>query len=147
MNSTRLLSGAPCGLSSFMNNIDSSPQFRLLYDGLCPICSREIKKLKQMDHDNQLALIDITDPQFDPSPWGLKIEDVHQQLHLIRPDGTIVTAMNAVREMYRAIGKGWLMSWTGWPVLRPIFDLLYRIFARYRLKLSKADCKDHTCSR
>ena len=43
-----------------------------------------------------------------------------------------------VRQAYRAVGLGWILAPTGWPVLRPVFDWLYLGFARYRVRLGRA---------
>jgi predicted DCC family thiol-disulfide oxidoreductase YuxK len=56
-------------------------------------------------------------------------------LHGVLPDGRKVTGVAAFREAYRAVGLGWVAAPTGWPVLRQVFDLLYVVFARYRVRL------------
>jgi predicted DCC family thiol-disulfide oxidoreductase YuxK len=111
-------------------------EIKLLYDGLCPVCSREVRFMRKRDRKSRLAFEDIADPSFDPALYGLTTEQVIGAMHGVLPDGSIVRGMAAFRIAYRAIGLGWLAAPTGWPILRPIFDLLYRIFARYRPRLS-----------
>jgi len=42
--------------------------------------------------------------------------------------------MSVFRATYKAVGLGWLLAPTGWPVLKPLFDLIYRLFAKYRCR-------------
>lgn len=111
--------------------------FTLLYDSLCPICRREVDWLKRRDRNGRLATIDIAAPGFDPAPLGLSAERVVARLHGIDADGRVVEGMAAMRGAWRAVGLGWLIAPTGWPLLRWLFDGMYRVFARYRVPLGR----------
>jgi predicted DCC family thiol-disulfide oxidoreductase YuxK len=53
------------------------------------------------------------------------------------------------REAYAAVGLGWLVAPTGWPILRPLFDVGYRWFARNRVRLGRIfgrRCEDGRCA-
>lgn len=106
----------------------------MLYDGACPFCSREAALLRRADTGARVHFVDISEPAFDPAPYGLARADVDAQLHFFGEDGHLFRAMDAVRAAYRATGMGWRMAWTGAPLLRPVFDRLYRVFARNRLR-------------
>jgi len=82
-------------------------------------------------------LIDIHSPRFDPSVYGLTFEQVSGVIHGIQPDGKILRGMDAIREAYRGTRWGWGLAITGWPLLRPLFDALYRWIARHRMMLSR----------
>lgn len=56
------------------------------------------------------------------------------EMHAFTGDGRVVRGMEVFRLAYRAVGWGWVWAPTGWPILRPIFDALYRVFARNRLR-------------
>ncbi len=113
------------------------PRIQLLYDGQCPICRREAHWLRRADRRGALTLVDIGAADFDARRYGLTAEAVQGALHAIMDDGHVVRGMEAVRAAYRAVGWGWLSAPTGWPLLRPIFDRLYRAFARHRLHLGR----------
>jgi len=106
----------------------------LLYDGACPFCSREAAQLKRADTKKRVRFVDISDPAFDPGAFDLSREAVDAQLHFFDADGRLFRAMDAVRAMYRAVGQGRRMAWTGLPLIRPVFDRFYRVFARNRLR-------------
>lgn len=116
------------------------PEFavRLLYDGDCPFCRSETDFLRRRDRHGRLILENVADPSFHPARFGLTREAVDGVLHALLPDGRVVTRMDAVRAAYAAVGRGWMVAPTGWPLLRPLFDRAYRVFARNRLRWGAA---------
>ena len=126
----------------------SSPAFTILIDGDCPLCRREAALLARMDRGRGvLRQIDIAAPDFDPTSFGVTMHDVMGTIHGVGPDGRMMTGMEVFRRAYAAVGWGWLLAPTGWVVLRPIFDALYRLFARVRLRLPgrRAACATDRC--
>jgi predicted DCC family thiol-disulfide oxidoreductase YuxK len=109
----------------------------VLYDGACPFCVRDVRFMKRHDRAHRLELVDIAAPGFDASAYGLSAAAVSARFHVVRADGTAVSGMEAFRVAFGAIGKGALVAPTGWPVLRPLFDLLYTLFARNRVRLGR----------
>lgn len=71
------------------------------------------------------------------------------EIHGVYPDGRLVKGATAFRAAYRAVGLGWLLAPTGWPLLKPLFDRLYALFARHRLRLGHYfggnPCQDGRC--
>ncbi len=65
------------------------------------------------------------------------MKQLEKQIHAILPDGTIISRMDVIRAAYREIGLGWLTVPMGWPLLRPLFDGLYGLVAKYRLSISR----------
>lgn len=122
--------------------------FRIYYDGLCPICRHEAAFLRRLDRGRgRLNLIDFTHPDFDPSQVGVTHEALMGSIHGLLPDGRLVTGMEVFRRAYGTLGLGWLWAPTGWPVLKPIFDWMYRVFAWYRPRFSRAGrCESDRCA-
>ena len=112
-------------------------RLKVLYDGQCPFCRLEMRRLSQRNVTGGLAFEDISAPEFDPGRYGLAYEQVMGVIHAILPDGRISRGLEVFRLAYRAVGLGWLVAPSGWPVLRHIFDGLYALFARYRLPLGR----------
>ena len=115
----------------------AASELTLLYDGDCPICSREARWLRRRTRNGRLAFDNIAEPSFDPAAYGLTRAEVDGALHAVRPDGRVLRGMAAVRGAYRAVGLGWLTAPTDWPVLRPLFDAAYRWFARHRIRIGR----------
>lgn len=118
----------------------------MLYDGRCPLCCREVRLLRRHRRGDRLAFEDITVEGFEASRYGVTERDAHARMHAVLPDGRVVVGMDAFRHVYRAIGLGWVVAPTGWPLLRPIFDMLYSGFARVRPRLQRGRCDDGACA-
>jgi predicted DCC family thiol-disulfide oxidoreductase YuxK len=123
--------------------------FTLLYDGQCPICQKEVAWLSRFNKQGKLGLKDINDIDFNPSQYGKTFEQLMAEIHGVFPDGLIIKGMPVFREAYRAVGLGWLMAPTAWPVLKQLFDGFYGIFAKYRLTLGRVfgakRCQEERC--
>ena len=65
------------------------------------------------------------------------MEELEKQIHAILPDGTVINRMDVIRAAYKEVGLGWISAPTGWPILRPLFDALYGVVAKYRLSISR----------
>ena len=112
-------------------------RFKLLFDGECPFCRREVRWLQRWNRAGHLIFEDVASPGFDPSRYGRTQEELLGVIHGVFPDGRVVSKVEVFRQAYRAVGLGWLLAPTGWPGLRWIFDGLYSLFARYRVRLGR----------
>jgi predicted DCC family thiol-disulfide oxidoreductase YuxK len=113
------------------------PEFTLLYDGDCPLCSREVAVLRRRDRRRgALALVDIAAPGFDPARYGRTRETLMARIHGVLPDGTVIEGMEVFRRAYAAVGLGWVLAPSRWPVVGRAFDAAYEWFARNRLRLT-----------
>ena len=124
-----------------------STPFTILIDGLCPLCAKEAALMRRMDRGRgRLRIVDIAAPGFDAAPYGRTLEDVMGSIHGVTEDGRVISGMEVFRRAYRAVGWGWLLAPTGWPLLRPVFDAGYRWFARNRLRLTGRSCEADRCA-
>ena len=124
-------------------------QFKMLIDGDCPICRREARFLRWLDGGRErLAIEDIAAPGFEPAEYGTTMDTLLGQIHGVTPRGTLVKGMAVFRRAYDAVGLGWLMAPTNWPVLKPIADRCYAIFARNRLRFTgrASACQSDRCA-
>lgn len=128
---------------------DRTWEFRVLYDGECPLCAREIGMLRRLDAGRgRLDLEDIAAPGFDPARYGTTLHELMARIHGVLPDGTRVEGVEVFRRAYSAVGLGWLVAPTRWPLLRPLADAAYRWFARNRLRLTgrRDACTSDRCA-
>ncbi len=72
-------------------------RFKLLYDGECPFCQREVRWLQRRNRHGHLAFEDVASPDFDPSLYGATREEVMGVIHGVFPDGRIVRKVEALR--------------------------------------------------
>jgi predicted DCC family thiol-disulfide oxidoreductase YuxK len=110
-------------------------RFKVLFDGECPFCRVEARWLGFLDRSGCLALEDMAAPGFDPGLHGKTLPELMGTLHGVFPDGRMTRGVETFRQAYRAVGLGWVLAPTGWPVLRPAVDSLYNLFARHRVRL------------
>jgi predicted DCC family thiol-disulfide oxidoreductase YuxK len=104
----------------------------LLYDGNCPVCNLEMDNLWERNHAGLLRFVDISAPGFDPAPYQASIAEMNALIHAQRPDGSLVIGVEVFRLAYSAVGLGRYTHFTGWPVLKPLIDWAYALFARNR---------------
>lgn len=118
----------------------------MFFDGACPICSREARFLMKRNRAGHIKFEDTSRPGFDPKAFGIPT-DTNRVIHGLLPDGTVIRGMEVFRAVYKAIGLGFLMAPTGWPILRPIFDAFYLIFAKNRMRIGKlfGRCEQGSC--
>jgi predicted DCC family thiol-disulfide oxidoreductase YuxK len=123
-------------------------RIKVLYDGDCPLCTREISFLSRRDRGAGLIQFeDIASGIFDPAKYGLDHQVVMARIHGVLPDGTVVEGIEVFRRAYDAVGLGWLWAPTRWPFLRPLAERAYQIFARNRLRWTGRDeaCDSGQC--
>lgn len=125
------------------------PEFILLYDGQCPICQKEVAWLHWKNKQGKLGFQDIHAADFNPALYGKTHADLMAEIHGLFADGTLVKGMPVFRACYSAVGLGWLLAPTGWPLLKGCFDGLYRLFAKHRIRLGGLfggnRCADDQC--
>jgi predicted DCC family thiol-disulfide oxidoreductase YuxK len=118
----------------------SSPswQIKLLYDGECPLCLREVNFLKRRDAGRGLvAFVDIADERYTPEDHGgIDFETAMGRIHAVLPDGTVIKNVEVFRRVYETLGMGWVYAATKLPVIGFIVDALYGIWADLRLALT-----------
>jgi predicted DCC family thiol-disulfide oxidoreductase YuxK len=122
-------------------------QITAFFDGACPLCRQEAKFIKRRDPEGRIKFVDIAAPDFDAGEYGFTQEQVDRSIHAITADGRVLRGMAVFREIYRLLGKPWLVGWTGWPVVRPVADFFYKVFARHiRPNLPGRGCPEGGCS-
>lgn len=133
------------------DNLNSKPQkkpdFILFYDGACPICINEVRGLMRMNKQRKLAFQDINAASFKPEEFQLSHAELMAEIHGLKASGELIKGMPVFREIYSAVGLGWLLAPTAWPVLKPVFDYLYQVFARNRSKLGRLFAHQLPCQR
>ena len=126
--------------------MSTSPELTLLYDGGCPLCVREVTFLRRRDREQSIRFIDVDAQDYCPEDWcGISYRQAMARIHAIQADGTVLTDVEVFREAYRLIGLGWLYAPTRWPLLGPVVDAFYRVWARYRLQITNRASLDQLC--
>lgn len=114
----------------------TKPALILFYDGFCPLCMAEMRRLQQCDQQNKLRLEDIQAenfaeryPQFDKTALNARI-------HGLTASGEVLQGLDVTCLAWRLVGKHAWLKVLRWPVIRWFADLGYGLFARYRYQIS-----------
>lgn len=110
-------------------------KIKLLYDGECPLCVREVNFLRKRDAGRGLvAFVDIAADDYSPEAnGGIDFEAAMGRIHAVLADGTIVKNIEVFRLVYETLGMGWVYAITKLPVIGAIADKIYELWADWRL--------------
>ena len=130
-----------------MSDAPSTPTY-VYYDGWCSACIKTAKLFTKIDkRRGLLECVDIRNPDDERlSLINLDPEILTTSLHTRLPDGTVHAGPEAIRQAFAALGRKRSVSWTALPIIRPIVDFCYRVFARNRLKwFATHQCTEGSC--
>jgi predicted DCC family thiol-disulfide oxidoreductase YuxK len=122
----------------------SSWKIKLLYDGKCPLCLREVNFLRKQDAERGLvAFVDIADDNYNPEEnGGISFAEAMGRIHAVLFDGTIIKNVEVFRQVYDILGIGWIYAATKWLIIGSLVDIIYEIWASWRLVLTgRSDLK------
>jgi predicted DCC family thiol-disulfide oxidoreductase YuxK len=119
-------------------DLPPSWKIKLLYDGLCPLCLREVNFLTRSDAGRGIVtFVDIADLDYRPAEHGgVEFAEAMGRIHAVLPDGSVICDVEVFRRVYDALSMGWIYAATKWPMVRPIIDKLYDLWASWRLALT-----------
>ena len=113
-------------------------RINLLYDGDCPLCVREVEFLRKKDRGR--GLVKFTNIAADDyraeANGGVDYATAMGRIHAVLADGTIVKNVEVFRQVYQVLGIGWIYAPTGWPLVGPMVDWVYGLWANWRLALT-----------
>lgn len=122
-------------------------ELTLLYDGGCPLCLREVNFLRKRDQHSRIAFVDINASDYSPEQHqGISYRQAMGRIHAIQGNGTVLKDVAVFREAYRLIGLGWLYAPTAWPIIGPLADWVYGLWAQWRLALTGRPNLDQLCN-
>lgn len=134
----RMTSPTPIAPPSCSETASPNWQIELLYDGECPLCLREVHFLRQKDAGRGIvSFVDIADLAYDPEQHGgIDFETAMGRIHALLPDGSVIRDVEVFRRVYAALGMGWVYAATKWPLVGPLVDRIYDIWAHKRLAIA-----------
>lgn len=105
------------------------------YDGKCSLCSKEIAYYKNLAPSDTFTWCDIT---IDSKPLlqkGVNLKDGLMFFHVEDDNGIMHTSLDAFIIVWQHL-RGWrfLAKIASLPVLKPLANQCYTMFARYRFK-------------
>ena len=107
------------------------------FDGACPIYRREIDLMKIFNRKYRLQFIDFSGGSYRHAEHGLSLLDLGRVIHARWSDGNIITGVEVLREMWEAIGLGFLARFSRLSGINTLLVKAYAWFAKNRLWLTK----------
>ncbi len=135
-----LLSKTPVYLSLSLRRLSASPSaFKavMLYDGSCPVCSREVAALRTCAKAPLVDFKNITEPGFEPSQYGCSMDALVGEMHVLDPStGTMHRRVPAFHHLYSTLGYPMLAFTQYWP-FAGLSDWAYGVVARNKHHLAR----------
>ena len=118
-----------------------------LFDGGCPLCLRETKFLKSKDKLNKIDFVDINNINYNPIFFkDISYAEAMSNLHGILENGNIIKGLDVLAYSYELIGLGWVYYPLKIEFLSPVLRLLYKYWAKYRLKITGRSNIENLCT-
>lgn len=115
---------------------EESWKVKMLYDGDCMLCMREVNMLRNRDNGN-ICFVDIASSDYEPAEnLDISFEQAMERIHVIYPDGKIVTDIQAFKALYEQVGLGWVYAVTKFPIIENALNKVYSVWAKYRLPIT-----------
>ena len=109
----------------------------LFYDGRCPLCVAEMTRLAALDGRRALAFEDINGEDFSRRYPSIDPVAANRVLHGWDENGSLLLGLDVSCRAWQLVGKHRWMAALRWPLIRPLADLGYRVFARHRYFFSR----------
>jgi len=114
-----------------------STKLIFLYDGGCPLCLRETNFLKNKDPLIKIKFVDINNAEYNPNLYkNISYQEAMANLHGILENGDIIKGLDVLAYSYELIGLGWVYFPVKISFLSPFLKLVYKFWAKYRLKIT-----------
>ncbi|XP_062184345.1 uncharacterized protein At5g50100, chloroplastic-like [Phragmites australis] len=113
-------------------------RIKMLYDGDCPLCMREVNMLRERNKSYAaIKFVDISSKDYSPEDnQDLDYETAMGRIHAILSDGTVVTDVEAFRRLYEEVGLGWVYAVTKYEPVATLANAVYGVWAKYRMQIT-----------
>ena len=109
---------------------------KLLFDGECPLCVKEVNFLKSRNEKGLIVFVDLADPLYSPEEnSGISYETGMATIHGVYK-GNVMTGVEVFEKAYKCVGLGWVYSFTKVPALLTAANKVYDVWAKYRLEIT-----------
>lgn len=141
---------AGAGTATGSSAATPSWEFRLLFDGACPLCVKEVNFLRAKDAGRgRLSLVDLASDDYDPKEnAGIDYETGMKTIHGIDSTGGVFTGVEVFQKAYDAVGIGYIYAFTKIPALLKAANAIYDVWAKYRLNVTaRGSLEEHLKAR
>ena len=114
------------------------PKVTCFHDGECPICNIEINAMKKLDKAGNINWVDITHDKAALAKVGLTYKQAMDRMHIIDENQQLQSGVLGFLKVWKQLPyyRCIVPIVENVPLLLPMMEFFYRIFARYRLPLT-----------
>lgn len=117
--------------------------FTVLYDGGCPLCSREIGHYRRLAAALPIRWVDVTLPETDLVPYGVSRREALEVFHVIDGTGTMHRGARAFIALWAELPRyRWLARSCRLLRMEPLLERAYRRFATWHYQRR---CREGVC--
>jgi predicted DCC family thiol-disulfide oxidoreductase YuxK len=109
----------------------------IFYDGGCPLCAAEMRHLNSLDSARKIAYEDIYAADFIARFPQIDQQEADRILHGQLANGELIYGLDVTYQAWVLVGKRKWVAILRWPIIKPIADVIYLLFARHRNRISK----------
>jgi len=125
-------------------------QLTIFYDSHCPLCMMEMKHLKEHDHNDHINLVDLHSNNFQQLYPDIDKDKAMKKLHAQLDSGERLYGLDVTCKAWSLVEKYRWLNILRLPLIKPIADIMYKLFARYRDTLAylitgKRNCSSNNC--
>ncbi len=121
----------------------SDAALTVLYDGGCPLCSREIAHYRRLATGLPIDWVDIAPLDADPRAYGVSRLEAMQVFHVLDKQGVMHKGARGFLVLWAALPRyRWLAKLCRALRVEPLLDLAYRRFAGWHFARR---CRDGVC--
>lgn len=113
----------------------------IFYDANCPLCTKEMRLLKEADKHNKIALEDINTDDFEQRFNHIKCQDALAFLHGQQDNGEMIYGLDVTFAAWQTVGRHKWLKVLQLPGIRFFAAQGYKVFAKYRTTIAHSLCK------
>jgi predicted DCC family thiol-disulfide oxidoreductase YuxK len=95
-----------------------------------------MRHLHQADSNNKILFVDINANDFQSNYPTINKDEANRILHGWVADGSLILGLDVTCKAWSLVGKGRWLVVLRWPLIKPVADLFYLFFAKYRNSIS-----------
>ena len=126
-------------------SIKKAHELVVFYDGECPLCAREMQHLKRKDHWGRIHLVAIQSEEMRLYSH-IDTHAAHKVLHGQLASGRGITGLDVTHKAWSLVGYGYVTGILRAPLVRPVADRFYNVFARHRHRIAALLTGKSRCS-
>ncbi|QYJ78365.1 thiol-disulfide oxidoreductase DCC family protein [Shewanella acanthi] len=111
-------------------------QLRIFFDGQCPLCQAEMRRLKRFDSRGLIALEDINAVDFEQRFSHINKHDAKRVLHGETFEGELLLGLDVSQRAWSLLDRRPWLKLLRLPPIKPIADWGYLLLAKHRYRLS-----------